>query len=190
MMKRTISSLFMISLTIAAVSSATVAYFNATSINTGNTFSVGTVSLGNTQGLPLSFTNLTPGEERISSILAVNYTGSLPADLYFGIKHENGDDLKNILKVKIEKMRWKGSNWESDGFINDNWIEVSNLFEQWTKFAENVTGGSWRGVKVYLQVDPTADNTYQGKSVTNTIFIHAVQERQAAPATPPYLYNP
>lgn len=190
MTKRLILSLLMIGITIAAVTSATVAYFNATSQNTGNTFSMGTVSLGDTQGFPFAFNNLTPGEQSVSGILGINYTGSIPADFYFGVKAESGADLRPILQMQIEKMHWDGSTWVSDGWVFGDWVPVNNAFAGWSKFAENVNLGEWRGGKIYLRVDPNASNDYQGDSATNTVFIHAVQQGQAAPAIAPWTYTP
>ncbi len=190
MTKRIIFSLLMIGITVAAVTSATVAYFNATSVNNNNTFSMGTVSLGDTQGFPFTFNNLTPGQESVSGVLGINYTGSITSDLFFGVKAQYGDDLKDVLELQIEKMKWDGATWVSDGWVFSDWVPVSTAFYQWSKFADNVLQGEWRGGKIHIRVKTTADNTYQGKSATNTVFIHAVQQGQTAPGTAPYLYTP
>lgn len=190
MTKRIILSFLMIGLTIAGVTSATVAYFSTTATSTGNTFSMGTVTLDGSQGFPFAFNNLTPGSQSVSGILGINYTGSIPADLYFGVKAETGADLTGILELQIEKMKWDGSVWVSDGWVFGDWVPVSTAFAQWSKFAENVLQNEWRGGKIYLRVDPNANNDYQGLSATNTVFIHAVQQGQAAPGTPPWTYTP
>lgn len=190
MTKRIILSLAMIALVIAGVTSATVAYFSATASKTGNTFSMGTVTLNtSTNGFPFAFTNLTPGSQSESGLLQVQYTGSIPADLYFGVKDEGGgDNLIPILKMQIERMRWDGASWVHDAWIFPTWEPVTTAFDSWTKVAENVTQNQWNTYKVYLLVDEGAGNEYQGDSATNTVFIHAVQSGHPAPTTPPYIY--
>jgi len=168
---------------------ATVAYFSATATSTGNTFSTGTVTLDGTNGFPFAFTNLTPGSQSESGLLQVQYTGSIPADLYFGVKAETGYDLRPILSMQIERMRWDGSSWVHDAWIFPTWEPVVTAFASWTEVSENVTQGQWNTYKVYLLVSD-AGNTYQGKSATNTVFIHAVQHGYSAPAVAPWLYVP
>ena len=179
----------MIAVTITAVTTATVAYFTSTATKTGNTFAMGTVTLNNdwTTGFPFSFNDLTPGLATVSGVLGVGYGGSLPADLYFGVKAETGYDLRPILDYYIEEVDSTGITHIADLF---GWTGVNDAFLNWNKIADNVTNGNWRYYKVHLRVHADADNTYQGKSATNTIFIHAVQHGQSAPATPPWSYTP
>lgn len=191
MTKRIIISLAMIALVIAGVTSATVAYFSATASKTGNTFSMGTVTLSDsTNGFPFAFANLIPGSQSESGLLQVQYTGSIPADLYFGVKAESGTDLKDILKMQIERMRYDGANWVHDAWIFPTWEPVVTAFASWTKVSENVTQNQWNTYKISLLVKEDAGNGYQGKSATNTVFIYAVQHGYSAPGTAPYIYTP
>lgn len=177
----------MIALTIAGVTSATVAYFSATASKTGNTFSMGTVTLNDsTNGFPFAFANLTPGSQSESGLLQVQYTGSIPVDLYFGVKAETGDNLMPILSMQIERMRYDGANWVHDAWIFPTWEPVTTAFASWTKVSENVTQDQWNTYKVYLLVASDAANTYQGKSATNTVFIYAVQAGTPAPGGMPW----
>lgn len=191
MTKRIILSLAMIALVIAGVTSATVAYFSNTASMTGNTFSMGTVTLNeSTNGFPFAFTNLTPGSQSESGLLQVQYTGSILADLYFGLKDEpTGYDLTPILEMQIERMKWDGSVWVHDAWIFPTWEPATTAFGFWTKVAENVSQNQWNTYRVHLLVDENADNIYQGKSATNTVFIYAVQHGYSAPSTAPWEYT-
>jgi len=191
MTKRIILSLAMIALTIAGVTSATVAYFSDTASKKGNTFSMGTVILNaSTNGFPFAFTNLTPGSQSESGLLQVQYTGSIPADLYFGVKAESGTDLTSILKMQIERMKYDGANWVHDAWIFPTWESVTTAFGSWTKVSENVAQNQWNTYKVSLLVDSNAANVYQGRSASNTVFIYAVQHGYSAPSTAPWNYTP
>jgi len=191
MTKRIIVSLAMIALVIAGVTSATVAYFSATASKTGNTFSMGTVILNeSTNGFPFAFTNLTPGSQSESGLLQVQYTGSIPADLYFGVKAESGYDLRPILSMQIERMRWDGFSWVNDAWIFPTWEPVNTAFASWTKVSENVTQNQWNTYKVSLLVDSNATDGYQGQSASNTVFIYAVQHGYSAPSIMPWTYTP
>lgn len=188
-MKKIILSLVLITLTIVGVTAATVAYFSETATETGNTFSMGTVSLNDTTiGFPFAFDNLTPGSQSESGLLRVQYTGSIPADLYFGLKAESGYDLKDILSMQIEKMKYDGTNWVHDAWIFPTWEPVTTAFGSWTKVAENVTQNQWNTYKVSLLVDSAAGNEYQEQSASNTVFIYAAQQGQSAPGTAPWEY--
>lgn len=178
----------MIGITLAAVTTATVAYFTDTLSINNNTFATGTVDLDDTwtSGLPFNFSNLTPGNESISEVLGVGYGGSIPADLYFGAKAQSGDNLKDILEYYIEEVDSSGTHISNV----TGWNGVVNAFAGWTKIAENLNSSDWKYYKIHLRVLSTTDNNYQGKSATNIIFIHAVQHGQSAPTTAPWEYTP
>jgi predicted ribosomally synthesized peptide with SipW-like signal peptide len=182
MTKRIILSLVMIALTIAGVTSATVAYFSDSVVNSGNTFSMGTVNVDNAwvSGLPIRLLNLAPGEIRSSGVLGVGYGGTVTADLYVGLRHTSGGDLRSVLEYYIQEV-------SSDGVPIRNvnsWEPVGNLFEGWKKVADNVQNGNWRYYKVHVKVSGAADNALQGEFVINDIIIYAVQDGQTPGGLP------
>jgi len=186
MTKKIILSLAMIALTIAGVTSATVAYFSDTAVKSDNTFAMGTVDLDEawTNGFPFHFVNLTPGEESTSGILGVGYGGSILADLYFGMRDDNTSDATNltpILDYYIEEVTSGGTHIRNVF----GWRVASDAFANWNKIADNLTNGDWSYYKVHIRVHSNAQNSYQGEFAGNDVIIYAVQDGQTPPASPP-----
>jgi predicted ribosomally synthesized peptide with SipW-like signal peptide len=209
MTKKIILSLAMISLAIAGVTSATIAYFSDTARVSNNVFAMGTVTLGGTQNMPFELSNLAPGEISVTDVMRIQYTGSLPADLYFGLKHQSGHDLKEILQYRIERMEWvSGTGWEHDAWIGGpgwkNPGDSEGPFAKWIKIQTNLTENQWGNFKLHIKVRAGEEvdfphssgsysvsdwNWYQGKSATNQVILYAVQTGSGyVPATPPYVY--
>jgi len=186
MSKRIILSLAMIALTIAGVTSATVAYFSDTATSSGNTFTMGTVEVTNIAGLPFMFTNMIPGEQKESGKIKVRNTGSIPVDLYVGEQATSGDgDFKDVVDYAINEIAC------SDGTYIKTWVgwqKVLSLFSTWNKVGENVPANAYRCYKVYVKPDASMGNEFQGKSAVTDVFIHAVQHGYSAPTTPPHIY--
>ena len=185
-MRRILFSFIMIGITVGAVATATSAFFSKTIQTSGNTFSIGDVNLSNgwTSGFPFSFANLAPGQEVASGVLGVGYGGSLPADIYFGVKAETGDDLRDILDYYIEGVNAGGDHL---GDIT-SWASVINAFSTWNKIADNVNNGDWKYYKIHIRVHSDAANSYQGKGASNTTFIYAVQHGETSPSAAPWEY--
>ena len=184
MNKRIIASLAMIALVIAGVTSATVAYFSDTAVKGDNTFAMGTVDLDAawTSGFPFSFVNLTPGAESVSGVLGVGYGGSIPADLYFGIKAVSGSDLKNVLDYYIEEVNADGSHIRNVF----GWRGAIDAFANWNKVADSVNEGNWKYYRVHIYVHSGAENAYQGLSAMNDVILYAVQAGSPAPGGMPW----
>ncbi|MBU1084729.1 SipW-dependent-type signal peptide-containing protein, partial [Patescibacteria group bacterium] len=116
MTKRIILSLAMIALTIAGVTSATVAYFSDTAVKGDNTFVMGTVIVEHIEGLPFMFETVIPGEQRESDIITVENTGSIAIDLYVGEKHTDGDgDFQGVVNYAINEVL-------ADGTFVKTWV--------------------------------------------------------------------
>ena len=187
MTKRIILSLAMISLVIAGVTSATVAYFSDTAVGSGNTFTMGTVDLDTTwtSGFPFSFVNLTPGEESVSGVLGVGYGGSILADLYFGMRDDGTSgayDLTPVLDYYIEKVLADGTHVEN---VFD-WRSATDAFANWNKIADSVANGNWNYYRVHIRVHSDADNLYQGQFAGNDVIIYAVQYDAPGPDGQPW----
>ena len=186
MTKRIIVSLAMIALVIAGVTSATVAYFSKTAVSSGNTFTMGTVDVTNTSGLPFMFTNMIPGEQRESGIIKVRNTGSIPIDLYVGERATTTSgtgDFKDVVAYAINEVSC------SDGSYVHQWVgwqAVKSLFSTWNKVGENILTWEYRCYKVYVKPDANMANTFQGQSAVTDVLIHAVQHGYSAPSGEPY----
>lgn len=185
---RLLSSVLMIGIVVAAVSTATAAYFTSTITASNNTFATGTVTLNNawTTNLPLNMTNLTPGSETVSGVVGAGYGGSINADLYVGMKAISGDNLRPVLDYYIEEVTSAGDHLSNV----TGWASIDNIFGTWNKVADDVSNGGWHYYKVHVRMHSDAGNTYQNNTTTTDLFIHAVQHGQSAPMTAPWMYTP
>jgi len=187
MTKKIILSLVMISLAIAGVTSATIAYFSDTAVSSGNTFTMGTVDLDTawTSDFPFAFVNLTPGEESVSGILGVGYGGSIPADLYFGMRDDGTSgafDLTPILDYYIEEVEAGGAHIRNVF----GWRPAIDAFENWNKVADSVNEGDWKYYKLHIKVSENATNQYQGQFAGNDVILYAVQHDAPPPSDQPW----
>lgn len=186
-MRKIFFSLLVIGVVAAVVSGATMAYFSDEETISGNVFAMGTVSIGEIkdEGFPFEIRNIIPGESegRSSDVLRVEYLGTLLADLYFGLQEEEGDNLKEILQYRIEKMKKVDCCWVSDGWMTD-WRDMDGSydpFENWIQINEDMEDGEWTNFKIHVRTKMPASedginwNAYQGKESTVTVILYAVQ---------------
>jgi len=176
---RILKSLVMIGVVAALVIGATSAYFSDTERISGNTFATGILDIDGTSNFPLNFTNLAPGGTYTQDV-AVHLGGTLPADIYFGLKHESGADLSAVLSAAIYDV--DNSTWVT------GWNPVLYYFGNWTKAATNVSPGQWRTYRVYVRMDPGADNTYQNLTNHTQVILYGTQVGAPYPGTPPWQY--
>lgn len=177
MTKRLILSLVMIALTLAGVTSATLAYFSDGKVLGSNTFTTGTVKLGDFNK-NLNVTGLIPGGWVNVDDVEINYTGNIPADLYVGARGTGETPyLADKLWIKIfphgntTTPTWQG--W------------VKDLSSGWRPLGTNVTAGL-QAYDLWFYLDPTEDNAHQGVTNTDTqVVIYAVQTGQGVPGTMP-----
>ena len=194
-MKKVLLSLGIIALVAGVVAGGTIAYFSDTAVVEDNVFAMGTVELGETWDTPpFELENLAPGEE-YETDLAIQYDGTLPADLYVGAQEQSGwDDLGAILEYRIAELNedWKPVRWAAGG--SDEWIHFGysdHLMSSWTKVAEELEEGDWGRVRLHIRVrteplDDTVDmNDFQGAEEKVSIILHAVQPDGEAPETAP-----
>lgn len=181
-MKRIYVSFAMIAITIAAVATATFAYFSSGKVLGNNTFATGNVHLGDFNVSSLNVTGLTPGVPVTVANVGVNYIGDINADLYIGARGKLAPTdpayLANKLYLKIFYVGTSGVAWE--GY-------VENLSTGWRLIANNITAG-WQAYDLQFTLDANTGNDKQGVSNTDTeILIYAVQHGGSVPATVPYL---
>ena len=186
MTKRLILSFAMIALTIAGVTSATLAYFSAGKVlgsnTTPNTFATGSVLLGGFNIASLSVTGLAPGTPIVIPNVGINYIGDLNADLYIGARGMLGPLNDNYFADKLYlRIFYQGTSsvaWEG---------KVNALSTDWRKIADNTTAG-WKAYDLQFTLDSDTGNNKQGRTNTDTqILVYAVEHGGAVPVTPPYL---
>ncbi|MBP8591548.1 SipW-dependent-type signal peptide-containing protein [Candidatus Shapirobacteria bacterium] len=188
MTKRIIISLAMIALTIAGVTSATVAYFSDTVVKHGNTFAMGTVKVTQAEGrgLPYTFTNLIPGQQRDSGKITVQNTGSMPIDLYIGQQEtSNPDGIGPKLIGNVEYTIYEV--YCGTGEFKQTWVgwqDILSLYTRWQKVGDDIPAGEQRCYKFSVIPSKDMGDTFQGKGVTNAVIIYGVQYDSPTPTTP------
>lgn len=173
----------MITVVAAVGIGATRAYFFASKPISENTFATGTVTLGDSVGLPISVTNLAPGVTTGVYGIGIPYTGTLQADLYIGV---GGTSTPGQAAYIADHLVAKIVDQDSNIVF---WDYVSNLSTNWRKIATNIGNGT-RYYYITFKMDINTPNEHQGVSNTDTIIkLYAVQTGQPAPSEMPYLYN-
>lgn len=192
MTRRILLSLLMIGLTVAGVSGATAAYFSDTAVKSGNTFSMGTVSVkGEGEGgsdiwqLPLAFQNLIPGQEKESTLFAIKHSGTMPVDFHVGLKVTKDERVRDNLKYAIAETDSQGNVKQWWG---PKWAKMNDLLNNWKKIGDNVSDTEWHYYKLYIKPDLEMDNKYQGKTDTMQLTIYAVQHGSGVPNKNPQNY--
>ena len=185
-MKKILLSVLTIALVATVAVGATRAFFFDDEISSGNTFTTGTVAIGETWQMPLTFSGLYPGAEQTSPMFAVKYTGSVKGDLYYGLRFTPGyANLENVLSIQIERVTSAG---DHISWIYGGWTPVAWPFSNWTKTASGLNENEWAYYKLSVRMDPNAGNEFQGKTAVNDIVLYAVQEGGSAPSVIPYGY--
>lgn len=176
----------MIALTIAGVTSATVAYFSKATYVEGNTFAMGTVDVISIGGLPYMFTNMIPGEQRVSDIIKVQNTGSIPIDLYVGQRDTSGGGGINFIGnvgYAIVEVQWNEGIWENvKTWVG--WQDIESLFSTWKKVGQNIPANAKRYYRVYVKPSETMGDGFQGGQAITDVILYAVQAGAPAPTTP------
>jgi len=170
-MKKIALSLATIAAMLTMTVAATGAYFSDTKHITGNTFSTGTVQIGNLDSTHLIVTNLAPGVWTPYYNVDIPYIGSLNADLYAAAYGNGQDYIADQLTVQIV-------NKDSGTVVFQD--TANKLSQNWAKVASNIGPNSWNHFALAFMLD--ANSTKQGVTNTNTYFLlYAVQVNGPAP---------
>jgi predicted ribosomally synthesized peptide with SipW-like signal peptide len=185
MIKRLILSLAIIALALVGVTGATYAYFSSGAVLGSNTFATGNVGMNGWIGGSLNVTGLTPGQSVWVYNEGVNYTGSIPADLYIGVTGTTAYDTPGYLADKLWVSVYPAG---SDKTANPIWSGLAqDLSGNWLKVATNVNAGPL-AYDLKFTLDSSANNTYQGQTNTDTLFLfYTVQANGPTPSTSPYV---
>jgi predicted ribosomally synthesized peptide with SipW-like signal peptide len=157
-------SLVSVALVAMLVSGATFALFNASTENTSNTFTAGTVTLGTPSSTVVDVANIAPGDNNTASpyTYAVTYTGSL--DAWLGLTTSTSGTIfggATPLAITI-----------SDGVNN----YLANAADK-VVGAAPVASGVTKTFTVTYNMPLAADNSYQGATGTLSMQVKAVQAR-------------
>jgi predicted ribosomally synthesized peptide with SipW-like signal peptide len=181
MTKRLFLSFALITLVLAGVTSATLAYFTDGKVLGSNTFQTGNVSLGAFNVTNLNVTGLAPGKTVSVPNVAINYTGDLKADLYMGARGELGPEDDGYLADKTYLVVKKAGTSE---IVWQGYVQA--LSTGWKKVATNTSAG-WQAYDLEFTMDSNTGNSYQGQTNTDTeILIYSVQTGGSVPSTVPY----
>lgn len=172
----------MITVAISAVAAATYANFSDGKVLTSNTFATGNVYLGAFNVTNLNVTGLNPGTTVTIPNVAINYVGSINADLYIGARGTTAKGAHGYLADKL----WLEIDYQGTSSVAwAGWVE--DLSSNWKQIANNTSAG-WQAYDLKFTLDPSAGNSYEGVTNTDTqILIYAVQHGGSVPSTVPYL---
>ena len=193
----------MIILTIAGVTSATVAYFSDTATSSGNTFSSGTMDFriarpGDTGQAIFNVSNLKPGEVVTGYLAVVNdSTAGLDMKWKAWMPSFSNGTLDDVLEARITIRPTEYTEYAaftSAGYIIagppnavlQEWTHIHNLGSGNAILAWNYDCNAtplaepfrvkWAGIyKIEVRMQATADNGYQGQSFTGDLNFYATQ---------------
>jgi len=182
MTRRLFLSFALISLALAGVAGATLAYFTDGKVLSGNTFQTGNVKLGDFNVTNLNVTGLAPGKTVTVPNVGINYIGNLNADLYMGARGTVGTGDPTYLADKtylvVKKAGTSEIVWQ--GYVNA-------LSTAWKKVATDTPAG-WQAFDLEFTMDSNTGNSYQDRTNTDTqILIYSVQTGGSVPGVMPYL---
>lgn len=204
MKKSIFFSAMVIVLVLAFTAVATFAYFSATKDETA-TITTARVGIGATDGFPLEFTNLLPGESQTQQF-AITVGGNKPVDLYFQMigtwEGKNFCIPDKVLNLKVEDLAgnvyWDGSicplypgqseDTEKPTGLPDFIYPVSQI----APLGSNVADGATKKYKATITLASTAGNDYMGASKKD--YIHLIAVQTGAPKPKPdrqgFAYGP
>lgn len=183
-----LKSLFVVLAMVAIVAGATSAYFSDNKIVAGNTFSSGTLDIvyGGSASTAITLGNMVPGDWYGDQAypggdykLTVNNSGSgstMTAKYRFRSLLTSTDTvgLYGKIKVKVSRHEMVGANHLWVNYYNG---PLSGMLVDSSLAAvmANLPPGNSHDWQFAYQLDPFVDNTYQGQSVTFTLFADATQ---------------
>lgn len=163
MKKRLALSLLTIAAISLMVSAATFALFSATTTNADNTFTAGTVTLGQPADALIDISNIAPGDSGVAGTFAVTYTGNL--DAWLG------------LDTAVNGAIFGGSNPLTIDIVDNAGNHYNQAAQNQVVGTAPVASGTTVTFTANYSFPLAADNSYQGATGTLTMSVHAVQAR-------------
>lgn len=169
MWKRLTLSLVAVAALSALVMGASFALFTASTTNSANTFTAGTVTLSGSFASTVAITGMVPGDAGDKNY-TITYTGNVPA--WVGLDTNLTGTLTtcsspNGLQVTVDN----GVASTAPGYVSYNSSASNQLLNGTTPSA----AGSVFPIHFHYSLPTAADNSCQAQSATFTIGVHAVQ---------------
>jgi predicted ribosomally synthesized peptide with SipW-like signal peptide len=184
MTKRLLLSLAVISVALAGVAGATVAYFSSGKVLAGNTFATGNVRINEMAviGAPIILDNLGPGIG-VTKHIYFQYKGTLNTDIYLGAGGEipttDPKYFADHLNVYVADHNTFAGVWSG---------KASDLSTTWIGLAGNVAPDQWLDYDVTFTLASDTGNEHQAVTNTDTrLMLYSVQNGAPAPLSTPYL---
>lgn len=163
-MKKIALSLASIGAASLLVAGASFALFTASTTNANNTFSSGTVTIGNLAGCSNTIANIAPGDSG-NFTCSVTYSGSL--DAWLGLNTNFNGALTNC----------DGANSLQTTIMRGLQTFNNNSATNQVVGTVPVTGGTTVNFFVSWNLPLAAGNACQGESATLTLQVNAVQSK-------------
>lgn len=182
MTRRITFSALVILIILALTAVATYAYFYGTRSETA-TITTATIGIGETQGFPLEFSGMLPGETKALDINIQN-GGTRPADLYLQMigsipGYNFCYDTTTTPSWTYRPLVWlRIQDRVSGGDLYNNWIcplYPGQSFSVIASIGNDIPASGWQYLRVYLTLAGTAPNGAQGQTKTETVRLIAVQ---------------
>jgi len=187
MTRRITFSALVILIILALTAVATYAYFYGTRSETAE-ITTATIIIGETQGFPLVFSGMLPGETKASDFNIQN-GGTRPADLYVqmigSMPGYNFCYDTTTTPWTYRPLVWlRIQDRVSLVDLYDNWIcplYPGQSFSVIASIGNDIPALGWQYLTAYLTLDRTTPNGAQGATKTETVRLIAVQYDGPAP---------
>ena len=178
MKKRFLAVLMTVVLVCSLAGIGTMAYFTSRATSSGNAFAAGTLKLGGIingedvveKFASLNIDNLQPDNPTLMGTTQLKNVGSLPFRLY-RITASNFEGDFKLLDPKIKIEIKIGGESVYTGTLTQLQEKNGGYFDP----IYNVTPSEVKEMQVFATLDKSANNDYQGKSMTCDLTVYATQ---------------
>lgn len=191
-MKKILFSLMTITVIIAMLGGATLAWFTDTEASSNNTFTAGTLRLGgkiedtyhDDKFATLYADNMEPGESQVLGPVELKNMGSLPLKIYrISAANFVGDQaLAGVLTVEVKFAGFT----VFTGKLSDLLISTKGFFLK----EQKLEPGEETSMTVIVHMDESADDNYQGNSLVCDLILDSVQTNKTTVTLMDSLGNP
>ncbi len=165
--------------TLAAASGATLAYFTDYKVLGNNTFSTGSVKIGEISPNSLTLTDLKPGV-KVTRTMTVNYAGTLDGDVYIGVGGSSPTTADQYFADHLALVIKDGDTPIFTGHAN-------YLSTHWQQIMNDVVSPTSKALTLEFTLDEDIPNNHQNQTNTDTVFlIYALQKEAPAPTSLPH----
>lgn len=187
MKKRFLASILAVTMMFALAGAGTMAWFTSQDKSEGNTFTAGTLIVGGDDSVAdadlyfarVAFENMEPGQppQKLETTTIKN-RGSLPFYLYRLTADNFSEDesLDSVLNINVKI----GGEEVYSGKISQLREDNGGFFDP----IKDIQPGTELPMEIEVFMDPTAENEFQGTSMTCDLTIYASQNEKPSPGEP------